>query len=137
MTVLRLRFAGRPPDVSGFVVAVVVDSIKRVRWAGHPANIGKEVVKRRFPSGADANPAPSVAGVVRCSRVIASVSHRLPDTVLAAVAFTVKSICAARQTAAALAFPGDKRLRCDFTLDAAYAAAKIVNANPVAVRYSA
>lgn len=55
--------AGRPSHVSGLVVAVIVDAVKRVRAAGAFSNVGKKRLEVVAPFVAKANAATAVVGV--------------------------------------------------------------------------
>ena len=72
---------GRPAAVAGFVVAVVVDAIKRMyrRWTSSHV---RQEVREVLPAVTYGNAPPAVIPIRRISRIAASLSHLLPGVEL-------------------------------------------------------
>lgn len=72
----------RPVAVVGLVVSVVVPPLDRVPTRWLPAHVGKEGGIRRFPFGADRNPATTIPGIPLIPLVVTAGEHVLPASVL-------------------------------------------------------
>jgi hypothetical protein len=65
-SVFHLLAVSRPTDISRFVVAIVIDTVKHVSWRTF-SNISQEVFKF-VPTGANFDPALSIVFVARGKR---------------------------------------------------------------------
>lgn len=81
MAVLSLLAACRPATISGRVVAIVINALKRMQWSGTAPHISKEVLEE-LPALADLDPPPTVAGISRGVWVETALSHRTPRAIL-------------------------------------------------------
>lgn len=76
--VRRLAFHRNPPNVTGFIVPVGVNAIKRVSIAGSRTDIAQKRSETCSPFLADENPSRAVTVVSRASRIRAALDHRGP-----------------------------------------------------------
>jgi hypothetical protein len=68
---------GGPAAVGGFVVAVIVLPVERVRRRRFRRKIGDEVVEH-VPTSTNANASTAIVGVATAKRIIAAVQHHRP-----------------------------------------------------------
>ena len=73
---------GRPTNVAGFVVTVVVDPIDRQIGCWPPSHVGKKCLVGVAPTVAHPNAAPPVVMKSRMIRVAATRNHAAPHAVL-------------------------------------------------------
>ncbi len=74
---------GRGPSaVAWLVVAVIVDSVKRVGLARASSNVGDKVCKRLIPALANPNSSSSVSVKMGTLGVVAPGAHGIPDVKL-------------------------------------------------------
>lgn len=71
----------RPSAVAWLVVAVVVDTVQRVRRARAQTHVADEAGVGLFPSAAHGNSSFAIVGVSEVLWIVASVSHLLPDAI--------------------------------------------------------
>jgi len=86
----RLVVPCRPSAIRGFVMAVIVDSVKAMATAWAWPHVGEKGVKR-LPSTADANTSRSIVGIDRVVGIIAAGSHRRPCRIFRALRHAVGS----------------------------------------------
>ena len=76
-----LLLSGRPAAIFWAIIAVVINSIKRVFVGGAITNILQEISKARCPSLANFDPAPTPQMILRGRRVCAAALHRIPCSI--------------------------------------------------------
>jgi hypothetical protein len=127
-SVLSLFLARSPLAVAGFVVAVVVDTLKRIALGWHGSHVFKEISKRVGPTTADHDATSTIATEMREMRVQASTSHAGPATVFGRSSsvrrLAPKGIGGTTFASATGASPIPQCLPNDFTLHATTANAK-------------
>jgi hypothetical protein len=79
-SVIDLLLSRCPSTVTRFVIAVVIDAIKRQPWRG-TAHIRKEVFKAIQPSLANHNATTAIVLIRRAIRIEAALSHTMPALV--------------------------------------------------------
>lgn len=88
VSVLRLLLARSPLDIVRFIVAVIVDAIKRESWR-RISHVGVEVFKRLKPSRANSDSAFTVILKGWVLRIIAALFNAAPNTVCSSESFAV------------------------------------------------
>lgn len=78
----RLFLYGCPSAIIGLIVAIIVDTVKRVCWGWLSPHILKKKCKASSPSVAHANPSPAIADIVRSGLGITSPHHFSPSAIL-------------------------------------------------------
>lgn len=73
---------GRPPTITRFIIAVVVDTVKGKILVGALTHVCQEIYVRVSPSVANLYTASAIVVKVIVARIRASLNHILPDTVL-------------------------------------------------------
>lgn len=125
MTIGRLLFGRRPPEIIRGVRPIVIDPVelqaRRARM-----NIGIEVGKV-VPSFADGDAAPSIPLIARCFRVIATLHHAAPYFLKGVFMQPMPGDCIALIAAARDRQPSSQRLTGDFPLNSTIAAAQPVS----------
>lgn len=86
--IVHLNAPRGPLAISGFVIAVVVDALKRQLRSGL-AKVREEVLEA-LPALANLNAATAVVGKVRVIRVLAALPHPHPDRVRSRAGFPVR-----------------------------------------------
>ena len=79
--VVSLLFHRRPAHIARFVVAVIVDAVKRVFWRGLPADISEKGFVRLPPAVADRDASATVLPESRVLRVVTALLHTGPRMV--------------------------------------------------------
>lgn len=80
-TISSLLLHGRPSNVAGFVISVIVDSVELQTWRRHWANMFQKCAKVAPPFSADGNASPAITVIRFCVRVEAPREHRYPRLV--------------------------------------------------------
>lgn len=106
-----------PSHVSGLVVTVVVAAVKREFWRWSSAYVRDEVRKTATPSFAHLNPAPAVILERLVLRVMATLNHRLINTVFLRRTQAMRALL--RLAAARLRQPDSEIADKDVALNAA------------------
>lgn len=118
--IASLLGGGSPTAIGWFVIAIVVDSFNRVRWAWFWSHVGDEALKRRDPALANLDAASAVAFEAANVRIQAPVFHVLPASPLSCVAPAVTERMGLRgiyvKATATLGFSGAEVSRADNSL---------------------
>ncbi len=86
-----LRATARPAAIARFVVAIVVDPVKRMLGRRPPTNISEECLERLLPSVADADAPAAVMDPSAQFRVRATFAHLTPRLVFRRTAHSVSA----------------------------------------------
>lgn len=90
--VARLALLRRPSTISGFVVAVGVDSVDGVFQGWSRPHIGQEVLERVAPSLTDGDAATSISGIGAVRWVEAPSLHASPRSMFRGVAASMRRV---------------------------------------------
>ena len=126
-SVLSLFFHGSPTAIGRRVVAIIIDSLKRMSRRGALSHVGQETRERFSPCQADPDAATAISCVIRPIRVLAARDHVFPDAIFGQVAQAVRPRgFAARvviETTTALRVSGSESARGNFIRTTAIASA--------------